>query len=223
MLVLVIGMLVLVTNLPDKFQQLLAPGKIEQVICTGNICDKPTFDFLRALSSELHVVRGDYDEVLPVGDKGALANLARSMGVDVLLSGATHKFEAYQYEGYFFVNPGSATGAWISESSAVCGAETWEKGPLHESGAKDTTEKPGCTAHNKTPEPRNGPPPLLNELSDGTIPSFALLDIQGPLVVVYVYQYIGGDVKVERLEYWKPMPQETTQEPAAPEPVTTLM
>lgn len=41
------------------------------------------------------------------------------MDVDVLLWGGTHKFEAYELEGKFFVNPGSATGAfgtgWWSE------------------------------------------------------------------------------------------------------------
>jgi len=33
------------------------------------------------------------------------------MDVDVLLWGGTHKFEAYELEGKFFVNPGSVTGA----------------------------------------------------------------------------------------------------------------
>lgn len=41
------------------------------------------------------------------------------MDVDILLWGGTHKFEAYEMEGKFFVNPGSATGAmttgWWSE------------------------------------------------------------------------------------------------------------
>lgn len=36
---------------------------------------------------------------------------ARQMDVDVLLWGGTHRFEAYELEGKFFVNPGSATGA----------------------------------------------------------------------------------------------------------------
>jgi len=33
------------------------------------------------------------------------------MDVDVLLWGGTHRFEAYEMEGKFFINPGSATGA----------------------------------------------------------------------------------------------------------------
>lgn len=33
------------------------------------------------------------------------------MDVDILLWGGTHRFEAFEMEGRFFVNPGSATGA----------------------------------------------------------------------------------------------------------------
>jgi hypothetical protein len=32
-------------------------------------------------------------------------------------------------------------------------------------------------------------------------PSFALLDMQGPIVVTYVYQLIDGEVRVEKVEY----------------------
>jgi hypothetical protein len=39
-------------------------------------------------------------------------------------------------------------------------------------------------------------------------PSFALLDIQGPVVVTYVYQLVDGEVKVDKVEYRKPDPSE---------------
>lgn len=35
------------------------------------------------------------------------------------------------------------------------------------------------------------------------IPSFVLMDIQSSTVVTYVYQLVGDDVKVERVEYKK--------------------
>lgn len=41
-----------------------------------------------------------------------LAALARQMDVDVLVSGGTSRFEAFEFDGRFFINPGSATGAW---------------------------------------------------------------------------------------------------------------
>lgn len=38
-----------------------------------------------------------------------------------------------------------------------------------------------------------------------TVPSFVLMDIQGGTIVTYVYQLIQDDVKVERIEYKKPV------------------
>lgn len=66
MLVLVIGDLHIphrVHDLPAKFKKLLVPGKIQQIICTGNVCDKETLDYLRTIAPDVNVVRGDYDEV----------------------------------------------------------------------------------------------------------------------------------------------------------------
>jgi len=51
-------------DLPLKFKKLLVPGKIQQILCTGNVCDKETYDYLRTISPDVHVVKGDYDEVL---------------------------------------------------------------------------------------------------------------------------------------------------------------
>lgn len=39
---------------------------------------------------------------------------ANKLDVDVLCYGGTHRFDAYEYENKFFVNPGSATGAFTS-------------------------------------------------------------------------------------------------------------
>ena len=62
--------------------------------------------------------------LVPPGDADALLIAARQMDVDVLLwSGGSHRFEAYEMEGRFFVNPGTATGAmgtgWWEESEEV--------------------------------------------------------------------------------------------------------
>jgi predicted phosphodiesterase len=65
-LVLLIGDLHIphrVYDLPAKFKKLLVPGKIQQIICTGNVCDKETYEYLRTISPDVHVVKGDYDEV----------------------------------------------------------------------------------------------------------------------------------------------------------------
>lgn len=139
MLVLVIGDLHIpfrAHDLPAKFKKLLVPGKIQQIICTGNVCNTDYLHYLRTIAGDVHVVKGDYDDnphfpsslvlnhlplrigvlhghqVVPAGNTESLAAVARSMDVDILLTGHTHRFEAFELEGRFFVNPGSATGAW---------------------------------------------------------------------------------------------------------------
>ncbi|KAF5346492.1 hypothetical protein D9756_010114 [Leucocoprinus leucothites] len=193
-LVLIIGDLHIphrIHDLPLKFKKLLVPGKIQQILCTGNVCDKETFDYLRTICPDVHVVKGDYDEgsnfpmtatvihspikmglihghqCIPTGDIDSLRSIARQMDVDVLVSGHTHVFQAVELDNRFFVNPGSATGAWTGAF--------------------------------------NGDP----------TPSFALLDIQGPIVVTYVYQLIDGEVRVEKIEWRK-----ETESIAAPKPAS---
>ena len=37
--------------------------KFVHVICVGNCCTKEMYEFLRGLGKEIHIVRGDFDEV----------------------------------------------------------------------------------------------------------------------------------------------------------------
>lgn len=46
----------------------------------------------------------------------------------------------------------------------------------------------------------NGP-----SLPSDPTPTFALMDIQGTVVVTYVYQLVEGEVRVEKIEYRKDM------------------
>jgi putative phosphoesterase len=48
------------------------------------------------------------------GDRESLAMLQRQLDVDILVTGHTHKFETFEFQGKLFINPGSATGAWGS-------------------------------------------------------------------------------------------------------------
>ncbi|KAM8993522.1 vacuolar protein sorting-associated protein 29-like [Ara ararauna] len=165
------------SGLPVKFKKLLVPGKIQHILCTGNLCTEETYDYLRTLAGDIHVVRGDAEslnypeekvvtvgqfriglihghQVIPWGDVASLALLKRKLDVDILISGHTHRFEAFEHENKFYINPGSATGAY-------------------------------------------------NALETNIIPSFVLMDIQASTVVAYVYQLIEDDVKVERIEFKK--------------------
>jgi len=189
MLVLVLGDLHIPhrsPSLPSKFKKLLVPGRIQHILCTGNLCARDSFDYLKTLATDVHVVRGDFDDatsgtgggnlswpeqkvvtvgqfkiglchghqLVPWGDPEALATINRQLDCDILITGHTHKFEAYEHEGKFYVNPGSITGAY-------------------------------------------------SPLDDQVVPSFILMDIQSGTVVTYVYQLVDDDVKVERIEFKK--------------------
>ncbi|KAL0244972.1 hypothetical protein GEMRC1_009052 [Eukaryota sp. GEM-RC1] len=138
MLVLVIGDFHIpyrATDLPAKFKTLLVPDKIQHILCTGNLCTQTTFEYLRSLSSDLHIVRGDFDDltsfpeqkivtlgdlkvglihghqIVPWGDPEALSITIRQLNCDILVTGHTHEHFIAEIEGKLIINPGTATGA----------------------------------------------------------------------------------------------------------------
>jgi len=222
-------------DIPAAFRRLLTPGKITQVLSTGNICDRETYEWLAGIVGGMggvKGVRGGWDEnpalppslvvshpplrigviqghqAVPLGDTDALSSIARKLDVDVLFSGGTHRFEAFEYEGRFFINPGSATGAYCGIwNSAPAPSAPKEEPPADE-------EKKGPVENGETkadsaaaPTPASVPAPATQSSLEpaSPIPSFALLDIQGAVIVTYVYQLVDGEVKVEKIEYRKNM------------------
>jgi len=119
-----------------QFKKLLAPGKINQTICLGNLTDRHTYEYLRTIAPDLKMVKGRFDveaasvpltQVVAHGqlrigflegftlvstEPDLLLAEANRLDVDVLCwAGGTHRFDAFEYMDKFFVNPGSATGA----------------------------------------------------------------------------------------------------------------
>ncbi len=121
---------------PLQFKKLLAPGKIWQTLCLGNLTDKHTYEYLRTIASDLKIVKGRFDveaTALPLtqvvthgairigflegftlvsNEPDLLLAESNRLDVDVLCWGGTHRFDAFEYMDKFFVNPGSATGAF---------------------------------------------------------------------------------------------------------------
>ncbi|GAA5903220.1 hypothetical protein JCM5296_001209 [Sporobolomyces johnsonii] len=252
-LVLVLGDLHIPTrahDLPAKFKKLLVPGKISQILSTGNITDRETWDYLRSVAPDLRGVRGDWDEttalppsmvvthgplrigvihghqVVPLGDAEMLAATARKMDVDVLISGGTHRFEAFESDNRFFLNPGSATGAFsplwtpppvsspstplaAPSSSDPAASPSPADAPTPAEGAKQDGQEPATNGNGKADEQkdsREGDKDPKRAGDEGPTPSFALLDIQGNVVVTYVYTEKSGDVSVEKMEFRKQAP-----------------
>jgi len=106
--------------------------------------------------------------------------LQRELDVDIVITGHTHKFEAYEFGDKFFVNPGSATGAYSGLTRSRSPSSSFLHLPLLTLFIHLTS-------------------PLISDVN----PSFVLMDIQGSNVVTFVYQLINGEVKVDKLEYKK--------------------
>jgi len=106
------------------------------IIHTGDLVGEEVLRFIESLGSRFYVVQGnmDYldlpekeifeiyglkigvihgDQVRPRGNIQALSNIAREMGVKILLSGHTHiPFMVFDATGILHINPGSITGVW---------------------------------------------------------------------------------------------------------------
>lgn len=186
----------------------MTPGKIGQILCLGNLTDRSTFDYFRRVAPDLQLVKGDFDvdspnlplskvvthgslrigfthghTIIPPGDADALLIAARQMDVDILLWGGTHRFEAFEMEGRFFVNPGSATGA-ISTSYWPDGEEPTPSFCLMDVSALLATTIGSVRLTRTVPQ------------------------IQGDVLVLYVYQLKTDaegveSVKVEKISYRK--------------------
>jgi len=161
------------TDIPDRFKELLVPNKVHNVICTGNVGSKETLDWLKGLSDNFYMVKGDYDDnsslpenkviqigkfkigivhghqIVPWGDEESLGNYARELDCDLLVTGHTHQNKVTSSAGKFFVNPGSATGAYSA---------------LHSENN----------------------------------PSFILLEILGENIKAFIYEYKGGKVHIAK-------------------------
>lgn len=125
------------SELPKKFAEILKPGKITSVICTGNLINEDTYDWLRTISTDLVIVKGEGDTFAKVtqdyqvkeigGVKIGVVNGYQLKSLEkndilsshegfkdcgVIIYGSTHKnsFEFDQKEGRLFLNPGSCTG-----------------------------------------------------------------------------------------------------------------
>eukprot|EP00199_Chlamydomonas_sp_CCMP681_P006335 CAMPEP_0119102880 /NCGR_PEP_ID=MMETSP1180-20130426/1485_1 /TAXON_ID=3052 ORGANISM="Chlamydomonas cf sp, Strain CCMP681" /NCGR_SAMPLE_ID=MMETSP1180 /ASSEMBLY_ACC=CAM_ASM_000741 /LENGTH=189 /DNA_ID=CAMNT_0007087257 /DNA_START=32 /DNA_END=601 /DNA_ORIENTATION=- len=168
-------------DLPPQFKELLKPGKIQSILCTGNLCSRTVIEYLRSITTDVTMVQGDFDEftspersivnigdykiglihghqVSPFGDPAALARLHRQLGVDILVTGHTHEHKILKTEDGLQITLGSATGAYSTLSSKEA------------------------------------------------VPSFVLLDIDGAKATVYIYQLKDGKVKVDRIDHMKQAP-----------------
>ena len=126
------------THIPERASKI--PDEIisfakdcDLIVHAGDLTDESVLNQLKSFG-DLIVVRGNMDYlnlprqkvfeaggikfgvyhghgVYPRGDRRQLTEIALDMGVDVLITGHTHRHDVYRGE-VIILNPGSATGAW---------------------------------------------------------------------------------------------------------------
>ena len=50
------------SDMPQQFKDILLPGKVQQILCTGDVCTKEMYDYLKTICTNIHVVKGQFDE-----------------------------------------------------------------------------------------------------------------------------------------------------------------
>ena len=123
-------------DFPNEIFEYLNGEKFDLVLCTGDLTELSILDELKKFGP-VKIVQGNMDwkfkhpnkhvisiknlkiglihghQVHPRGNLEKLSALAKSMGVNILISGHTHKQSIIKYAGgKLLINPGSASGAW---------------------------------------------------------------------------------------------------------------
>lgn len=92
----------------ETLRELERHGKV--IASKGNMdeFDLPPWQTLEAEGIKIGIVHGAGIE--PRGDVAQLAQIAKKLGVKILVNGHTHKRKVISKQGVLLVNPGSATG-----------------------------------------------------------------------------------------------------------------
>ncbi|KAF7084483.1 hypothetical protein CFC21_092566 [Triticum aestivum] len=177
-------------DLPAKFKSMLVPGKIQHIICTGNLCIKEVHDYLKSLCPDLHITRGEYDEDARYPETKTVTIGQFKLG---LCHGHQRKLVCSCIECIKVVPWGDLDSLAMLQRQLdvdilVTGHTHQFKAYKHEGGVVINPGS-GTGAH--------------SSITYDVNPSFVLMDIDGLRVVVYVYELIDGEVKVDKIDFKK--------------------
>ncbi|KAH7529132.1 hypothetical protein FEM48_Zijuj05G0151800 [Ziziphus jujuba var. spinosa] len=185
-------------DLPAKFKSMLVPGKIQHIICTGNLCikeyslkmglitvflcknsyDNSVFLVVFTGSVDLHITRGEYDEETRYPETKTLTigqfKLGLCHGHQVIPWGDLDSLAMLQRQ--------------LDVDILVTGHTHQFTAYKHEGGV---VINPGSATG------------AYSSITYDVNPSFVLMDIDGLRVVVYVYELIDGEVKVDKIDFKK--------------------
>lgn len=173
------------SDIPQQFKKMLNPGKMQHVVCTGNIGSKQHYDDLRQLAPNIHIVAGDceFDRSNSPGE--AVFPATRTLQVGDFKIGVIHGHQIVPWGDHHAI---SAVRRKLDADILIFGHThrceiTQHDGHFH--------INPGSITGSFSP------------MQDDVIPSFILLAVQGSNVVCYVYELINGELEVSKTEFSK--------------------
>ncbi|EGV61531.1 hypothetical protein CANTEDRAFT_124322 [Yamadazyma tenuis ATCC 10573] len=182
--------------------------QLNQLTGSDEVSDVPNYKI--TIHDNLRIGFTNGYSVIPKNDPLSLSALARELDVDILIWGGTHKVEAYILDGKFFINPGSATGAfgfdWPNDEEDEEDEDEEDEG--EEKGEEKLEyEEPASTKSGQI-QKDSDPDFTAEDIAQvahqtSNIPSFCLLETHTSTCTLYIYTYLGEEVKVDKVTYHK--------------------
>lgn len=202
-------------QIPIQFREIFHPRRISHVILTGNVTSAGTVSFLKTIKSDLHAVRGPYDETsypdvdtrnycgynisvmngsqcMPMGNSTQLSKFAKVYDSEIICSGCGWRPFVGMVDNVLVVKPGSLTGSikenepGYADDSSYC----FNQGSQPGEDATSLTDSDGMKTY--VPNPSKVYPYVryANE------PSFVLLGVSKGSPLVNVFTYIIRDTQL---------------------------
>eukprot|EP00245_Coleochaete_scutata_P006274 TRINITY_DN2055_c0_g2_i1.p1 TRINITY_DN2055_c0_g2~~TRINITY_DN2055_c0_g2_i1.p1 ORF type:complete len:191 (-),score=47.06 TRINITY_DN2055_c0_g2_i1:382-954(-) len=166
-------------DLPPKFKSMLVPGKIQHIFCPGNLCIKEVQDYLKSLCNDVHIVKGEYDEDSRYPEQKVVT-------IGSFRVGLCH---GHQVVPWGDVESLAMLQRQLDVDILITGHTHQFKAYKHQGRLMIN---PGSATG------------AYSSITNEGNPSFVLLDIDGLRVVVYVYELVEGEVKVDKIDFKKP-------------------
>lgn len=166
------------SDIPEKFKKILIPNKMAHILCTGNLCTKEQLDDLKVLAPKVHVVRGDFDDDTSLPE-------TKVVTIGAFRIGLCH--------GHQVVPWGDAEA--LAMLARQLNVDILVTGHTHKNNVMKYEKKwyinPGSITGS------------YSGIHADVEPSFVLMAIQGEVVVTFVYELHGSDMKVTKSTFSK--------------------
>jgi len=216
------------SDMPQQFKDILLPGKVQQILCTGDVCTKEMYDYLKTICTNIHVVKGQFDEDHAYPETKVRRERESERERERVERGSPRQPAALALtparSALSFRNPNKRTPRLASPPSLpqvvkigdlkfglVHGHTVIPWGDIASLGMVQRQLDVDVLISGHTQEFRTyayedkllvNPGSATGAYSSkesSTTPSFCLFDVDGSKATIYMYKLVGGEVKKEKM------------------------